>query len=158
MTTKNVLLCIMTLSCVLFAQTKTAYVGSDSGGSGLFDTTRLSIHTRVSFDIVGGNRMGTQSQGLYSTMMTYRFNAPLLLNLDVGFPLFSTFFPAQNLSMSSISPSDYLKNMPIDVSLVWRPSEHLLFQVDVVQNPGYDFCGIYSPWNSRNFMPQPMSR
>jgi hypothetical protein len=93
-----------------------------------------------------------QSQGIFNTMLSYQFALPITVNLNFGLPLYSTFSSAQNLSAKNISSAEYFKNMPIDFSMFWEPSNNLLFQLNVVRNPQfYDFSGMNSPFYYQPF-------
>jgi hypothetical protein len=93
-----------------------------------------------------------QSQSVYNTMLTYQFSQPVTLNLNFGLPIYSTFSTAQNLTEKNITSLEYFKSMPIDVSLSWKPSNNLFFQINVVRNPQYDlFSGPYSPFYYQPF-------
>jgi hypothetical protein len=50
-------------------------------------------------------------------------------------PIHSTFNSAMNLSEDNISSMDYFKNMPIDASLSWQPSQNVMFTVAVMKQP-----------------------
>lgn len=153
---KKVLLAVFfTIGCA-FAQNKDSYNSTDSSGQkgGLIDLSKLSVHHSLSFGM--GTVVGSslQSQSLYNTMLTYQFSQPVTLNLNFGLPIFSTFSSAQNLTAKNISSADYFKSMPVDVSLSWKPSNNLFFQINVVRNPQYDlFSGPFSPFY---YQPYPM--
>jgi hypothetical protein len=153
---KNVFIAILcTIGCVL-SQNKDSYNSTDSAGQkgGLIDLSRLSVHHSLDFGM--GTSFGSplQSQSVYNTMLCYQFSQPVTLNLNFGLPIYSTFSSAQNLTMKNISSAEYFKSMPVDVSLSWKPSNNLLFQINVVRNPQYDlFSGAYSPFY---YQPYPM--
>jgi hypothetical protein len=124
---------VLLLNAAVFSQTKDAFDQGGGGNGGLFDGSSL------------------QSQGLYATMLTYQFSRPLTLNLNFGFPLFSSFSPYQNLNQHNVASTEYFKNMPIDVSLSWKPTSNLFFQLNVVRNPQYDyFSGMSYPFYYRS--------
>src|SRR5512141_950562 len=91
---------IAALAVSLFSQTKDAYEqsGDKSNAGGLLDPQKLSIHHSLSFGMGTSSMSSMQSQGLYSTMLTYQFSQPVTLHLNFGFPLFSSFSPYQNLT------------------------------------------------------------
>jgi hypothetical protein len=125
-----------------FAQSAADYSssGSDSSKGGLIDLKRLTVHNSISYGMASfGNGSPLQSQGLYTTMMTYRFSQPVTLNLNFGFPLMSTFSQAQNLNAQNIQSLEYFKSMPIDMSLTWQPKPNLLFNLSIVRNSGYGY-------------------
>jgi hypothetical protein len=140
MIARNILLIILVALIGAFAQDKNSYNSSDSGG-------QLSVHHSLNFGM--GTSFGSplQSQSIFNTMLTYQFNQPITLNLNFGLPIYSTFCSAQNLTDKNLSSAEYFKSMPIDVSLSWKPSNNLFFQINVVRNPQYDlFSGPYSPF------------
>ncbi len=100
----------------------------------------------------GSGASGLKSQSLYSTMMQYRFNAPVTLNLNFGLPIHSTFSPSRNLSAGNLQSLDYFKSMPIEMSLYWQPSKNTLFQLSVQKSSwdnGY-YSGYFNdmyPWS-----------
>ena len=142
---------VLLLNAAVFSQTKDAFDQGGGGNGGLFDASKFSIHHSLNFGM--GTSMGSslQSQGLYATMLTYQFSRPLTLNLNFGFPLFSSFSPYQNLNQHNVASTEYFKNMPIDISLSWKPTSNLFFQLNVVRNPQYDyFSGMSYPFYYRS--------
>lgn len=149
MNNKNVALIVIVFGVCAFAQTKDSYNSTDSSGNkgGIIDLSKLSVHHSLSFGMGASTGLPLQSQSIYSTMLSYQFSQPVTLNLNFGLPIYSTFSPAQNLTAKNISSADYFKNMPIDVSLSWKPTNNLFFQLNVVKNPQYDlFSGSFSPY------------
>jgi hypothetical protein len=143
-------------------QTKNAYDQSDNSSKavkGLLDPSRFTVSHSMSFGMAsGGGSPGLQSQSFYSTMMQYKFTAPVTLNLNFALPIYSTYSQYQNLSSSNLQSFDYYKNMPFDVSLSWKPSERFQFNLSVVNygnnygyGNGYGY-GMYDygfmPWRS----------
>ena len=150
---RRALIIFLVVACS-FAQTKDSYNSTDSGGQkgGLIDLSRLSMRHSLNFGM--GTSIGSplQSQSIYNTMLTYQFSQPVTLNLNFGLPIYSTFSSAQNLTEKNITSLEYFKSMPIDVSLSWKPSNNLFFQINVVRNPQYDlFSGPYSPFYYQPF-------
>lgn len=137
----------------LFAQSESAY---DLGGAfstpadsstGLLNPSRLKISHSMGF-MAGGSRMADiKSQSIYSTMLQYKFNAPVVLSLNFNMPIHSTFNPYNNLTTDNLSSLDYFRNMPIDASIAWMPTQNLLFRVSVIKQPdvGYFYNGLYAP-------------
>ena len=149
----TLLLCIANI-CI-FSQTKDSY-NQDDAKKGLLDPSRLKVNHSLSFGMGSGSGMSMQSQGLYSTLLTYQFSRPVTLHLNFGFPLYSTFSTYGNLNQKNLTSLEYFKNMPLDVSLSWKPSSNLLLQLNVVRNPQYDyFSGRAYPLYSRHFYPYP---
>ena len=143
----------------VFSQTKADYgKNSDSSKtSGLFDPSRLSVSHSMSFGMLsGGGSSSLQSQSFYSTMLQYRFTAPVTLNLNFSLPIHSSFSPYQNLTSQNVQSLNYFKNIPFDVSLTWKPSERFLFNFSIVNYPSYYGYGMYDgglmPW-SRPYRP-----
>jgi hypothetical protein len=114
--------------------------GTDSSKGGIIDLKKLTVNHSVSYGMASfGGGSPLQSQGLYTTMLTYRFSQPVTLNLNFGFPLMSTYSSAQNLNAQNIQSLAYFKGMPIDMSLTWQPKPNLLFNLSVVRNTGYGY-------------------
>lgn len=144
------------LSCAAFAfgQSKDDYSISEngSGSKGLIDPSRFSVSHSMSLGMMsGGGSSSLQSQSFYSTMMQYRFTAPVTLNLNFSLPIYSTTSQYQNLSQSNLQSLNYFKNMPFDVSLAWKPTSSLQFNFSIVNAPGYYYGhGMYGdpfmPW------------
>jgi len=115
-------------SALAFGQDARSYNSSgDSLKGGFLDPSRFSIHNSMSFGMASASGSSLQSQGLYSTMLTYKFSQPLTLNLNFGFPLFSTFSAGQNLNAQNITSAEYFRNMPVDVSLAWKATDNMFF-------------------------------
>jgi hypothetical protein len=113
----------------VLSQTKADY-GSSSGG----DSSKVfGLFGMLS----GGGSSSIQSQSFYSTMLQYRFAAPVTLNLNFGLPIHSTFSPYQNLTGENMQSLNYFKNIPFDVSLTWQPSERFFFNFSIVNYPSY---------------------
>jgi hypothetical protein len=130
----------------LFAQTQDAYEKSGDStatGKGLLDPSRLTVSHAMSFGMMSG--AGTvplsnmQSSSFYSTMMQYKFTAPVTLNLNFALPIHSSFSKSMNMSSDNMQSMEYFKNMPFDVSLRWQPSErfHFVFSVIKAAGDGY---------------------
>jgi hypothetical protein len=117
---------------------------SDSSSKilGVIDPSRLSVAHSMSFGAMSGSGSSSiQSQSFYSTLLQYRFAAPLTLNLNFSLPIHSTFSPRQNLTAQNMQSLDYFKNVPFDVSLSWKPSEQFRFNLSIVNYPAYYGCG-----------------
>jgi hypothetical protein len=135
-----------------FGQTQDAYdqgEGSSKSIKGLLDPSRLTVSHSMS------------SQSFYSTMMQYKFTAPVTLNLNFAMPIHSSYSQYQNLSSQNLQSFDYFRNMPFDVSLSWKPSEKFQFNISIVKYPenygdGYGY-GMYDyrfmPWRSSSVRP-----
>jgi len=135
----------------LFAQSVDAYdlggsgfAGGDSS-TGLLDPSRLKVSHSMSFMAGGSRADDVKSQSLYSTMVQYKFNAPVVLSLNFNMPIHSTFNQYNNFTSDNLSSLDYFRNMPIDASIAWMPAQNLLFKVSVIKMPenGYFYNGSY---------------
>jgi hypothetical protein len=108
----------------------------------------LTIQHSLSFGMASGfGSSSLQSQSFYSTLMQYKFSAPVTLNLNFGLPIYSSFSPYQNLSAQNLQSMNYFKNIPFEASLAWKPSDRLQFNFMVVNAPassnlGY---GVFGP-------------
>ncbi|HUI93896.1 MAG TPA: hypothetical protein VLX68_16755 [Chitinivibrionales bacterium] len=140
---------ILYIAALSFGQNAKAYdVKTDSIKGGLLDPSRFSLQHSLSMGMMSASGASLQSQGLYSTLLTYKFSQPLTLNLNFGFPLFSTFAPGQNLTAGNITSAEYFKNMPLEASLSWKPTDNMIFQLSVVHAPGnYYYDNYYSPFS-----------
>jgi hypothetical protein len=123
------------------AQTADAYkvTADDQKSGGLLDPKKLTVNHSVSYGMSTVGNSPIKSQGLYTTMLAYKFSQPVTLNLNFGFPLFSSYSSAQNLTSQNLQSFEYFKSMPMDMSLTWQPRENLLFNFSVVRNPGYGY-------------------
>jgi hypothetical protein len=149
----TVTLALALVAAPLFAQSEGAYdlgnsyfAGGDSA-TGLLDPSRLKVSHAMSF-MAGGSRFAdVKSQSLYSTMLQYKFNAPVVLSLNFDMPIHSTFNRYNNFTTDNLSSLDYFRNMPIDASVTWMPKENLMFRVSVIKMPetGYFYNGLYAP-------------
>ncbi|MGA2506494.1 MAG: hypothetical protein ABSF80_03355 [Chitinispirillaceae bacterium] len=141
----------------VFSQTKADYDQSSSDSSktkGLFDPSHFTVSHSMNFGMLsGGGYSSVQSQSFYSTMLQYRFAAPVTLNLNFSLPIYSTFSPYQNLTTQNMQSLNYFKNIPFDVSLSWKPSERFHFNLSIVNYPAYNGYGMgmyeggFMPWN-----------
>ena len=140
--------CVLCVAALALGQNAQSYKSTgDSLKGGLLDPSRFSLHQSLSMGMATATGSSLQSQGLYSTMLTYKFSQPLTLNLNFGFPLFSTFSPRQNLSAQNLTSADYFKNMPIEASLAWKPTDNMFFQLSFIRAPGnYYYDSYYSPF------------
>lgn len=138
---------VLTLLCsfVAFSQSEVAYELGDNQSKGFLDPSRLTVHNSLSFGMLSSvGTSGLKSQSLYTTMMQYKFTAPVTLNVNFGLPIHSTLSSAQNLSSSNLQSIEYFKNMPLDVSLAWQPSPNMLMQFSIVKYAPNSFYGGYN--------------
>jgi hypothetical protein len=131
---------------LISAQTKDAFSsgGSQSSDSakGLLDPSRLSVSHSMSFGAMsGGGYSSLQSQSFYSTMLQYKFTAPVTLNLNFSLPIYSTFSPYQNLTSQNMQSLNYFRSVPFDVSLSWRPTSNFQMNFSIVNYPTYGMYG-----------------
>ncbi len=122
-------------------------VRNDSSAGGLLDPSRFKVSHAVSFMAGGSNAADVRSQSLYSTMIQYKFNAPVVMSLNFNMPIHSTFNQYNNFTSDNLSSLDYFRNMPIDASIAWMPTQNLMFRVSVIKQPesGYFYNGLYAP-------------
>ncbi|MBN2038212.1 MAG: hypothetical protein JW768_15835 [Chitinispirillaceae bacterium] len=150
----------MLMVMLSWGQTKEAFDKGDMGTSsssikGLLDPSRFSVSHSMSFGMSSGTGSSSlQSQSFYSTMMQYKFAAPLTLNLNFSMPIHSSYSPHQNLTSGNLQSFDYFRNMPFDVSLSWKPSERFQLNFAIVNYPAYSPYGYrgyeygYMPWRT----------
>lgn len=142
---------IITLVCIsyIFAQTKDAYNGNESKSGGFLDPSHFSINHSISFGAASTDLgfSSVKSQSLYTTMLQYKFNAPVTLNLDFGLPIFSTFSSTQNLTTQNIKSLDYFKSMPFDFSLSWQPLQNCYLQFRVCKYTEDPLTSQYYPYS-----------
>jgi hypothetical protein len=156
---------ILLAATIGFGQTQESYDqgdGSSKSIKGLLDPSRFTVSHSMSFGMAsGGGASSLQSQSFYSTMMQYKFTAPVTLNLNFAMPIHSSYSQYQNLTSQNLQSFGYFRNMPFDVSLSWKPSERFQFNLSIVNFPdsygnGYGY-GMYDygfmPWRSPSSRP-----
>lgn len=140
MKTPIALILAVLLPVLTFAQTEDAYATSEeSSGGALLDPSRFTIHHAVGFGMSSSSNSSVKSQSLYSTMMQYRFAAPVTLDLNFSLPIHSTYSSARNLTTDNVKSLEYFKSMPFDVSLTWQPRENLLMRFSVSRQSLEDY-------------------
>jgi hypothetical protein len=129
----TVLLALVVFVIPVSSQTQQAYgsSGGDTEPAGLLDPSRFSIHHSVGFGMSTTGESGLKSQSLYATMMQYKFNKPVTLNLNFGLPIHNSLNSDQNLTQENIESLSYFENMPFDVSLTWQPRDNFLMRFSV---------------------------
>jgi hypothetical protein len=147
-------------SSLLYAQSKDDFntsTGSDTAThKGIFDKSKLTVSHMMSFGALsGGGYSSLQSQSFYSTMMQYKFTAPVTLNLNFSLPIYSTMSPYQNLTSQNVQSLNYFKSVPFDVSLTWRPTQNMMINFSVVNYPGYGAYGNDLLYPTRGMMYRP---
>ena len=136
------------------AQSESAYGAGGSGGSasgdttkyaGLLDPSRVKVNHAMSFMAGGSQMSNVKSQSLYSTMVQYQFNAPVVLSLNFDMPIHSTFNQYNNLTQDNLQSMDYFRNMPIDASISWFPTQNFMMRLSVIKMPeaGYYYNSMY---------------
>lgn len=144
---------ILCAGIAAFAQNKDDYQTTDGQkNSSLLDPSRFSIRNSVSFGALSNSGVtGLKTQSMYSTMMQYKFAAPVTLNLNFALPIHSTFDQSRNLTSNNLQSLDYFKSMPFEASLSWQPTQNTLFQLSVMKGSGNylnDYYGMYRhPWD-----------
>ncbi|MGD9200786.1 MAG: hypothetical protein PVI26_04410 [Chitinispirillia bacterium] len=143
---KGVVILIILIFSMGFSQTIESFENNnDNKKTGLFDPSRLSINHSVSFGMSSSsNQSGIKSQSLYSTMMTYKFSKPITLNLNFSLPIHSTYYSKHNLTPDNVESLEYFKNMPIDASVLWQPTEKFSMKLSIQRN-------IYADYFARPF-------
>ncbi len=145
---------ILFLAASVSAQTVEAYGENKSEGKfRLIDPSKLTVNHGLSFGMASYSGVsGLKSQSLYHTMMTYEFSKPVTLNLNFGLPIHSTFYSGHNLNAENLQSLDYFKNMPINASLLWQPSERFAMFIGISHNTGNSyyhdpFSPFFSPFS-----------
>jgi hypothetical protein len=111
----------------------------------------------MSFGMAGGDKTsGVKSQSLYSTMMQYKFQAPVTLNLNFSLPIHSTFSSAQNLTSQNIESTEYFNTIPFDVSLQWKPAENFMMKFSLVRNNSANYYN--GLWGGYDLFGEPVNR
>jgi hypothetical protein len=144
----SLILCVAAL-----AQNKSDFDGQSGSttplASSLLDPSRFSMHHMASFGMSSSGTSSVQSQSLYTTMMKYQFASPVTLAFNFSMPIHSTFNQYANVSTLSTNSSAYLRSMPFDASLSWKPTENLLMQFTIIQNGGSQAMYNYqAPFNT----------
>jgi hypothetical protein len=151
------LLLIAAIAIAAIAQSESAYGDGGSATSpsadgpstsaSFLDPSRFSVNHAVSFMAGGSQVSNLQSQSVYSTMMQYKFNAPVVLSLNFDMPIHSTFNQYNNFTSDNLSSLEYFKNMPIDASVTWMPTDKFMLRMSVIKQPesGYFYNGFYRP-------------
>ncbi len=140
-------LLVLCFAIMAAGQDAQAYKSSgDSLKGGFLDPSRFSVHNAMSFGMASAGGSSLQSQGLYSTMLTYKFSQPITLNMNFGLPLFSTFAAGQNLTAQNLTSAQYFRNMPIDVSLAWKPTDNMFFLLSLEHAPAGYYSDFASPF------------
>jgi len=153
MVLKKFILAALFAALCVSAQDKSAYSSGESEQkNGPIDVSKLLVSHSLTFGMGSSFGSSLQSQSMYNTMLAYQFALPVTVTLNFGLPIYSSFSPSQNLTASNLTSAEYFKNMPIDLSLSWKPLNNLFFQLNVVRNPQYDyFSGMYSPFYYQPF-------
>ena len=126
---------VVILSTLSLAQTKSAFDGKNGNDSASVTPKKLSVNHSVTFGMTttSFSKSDLKSQGLYSTMLTYKLSPPITLKLDFGLPIYSTFNDKANPTPSNFQSLDYFKNMPVAASILWKPSDNMLMNISIVK-------------------------
>ena len=156
----RLLLIIAALYSTVLAQTKEAYETDNATPSqkGFLDPSHFTIKNGVSFGMAtSSGNSDLKSQSLYSTMLQYKFNAPVTVNLNVSLPIHSTISSAQNLNQSNLQSMEYFKNMPLSASIVWQPTEKMSFQINFERNTyqNYFYGNAFPGLSTRSMFEHP---
>jgi len=145
---------VVVSACMVYGQTQQAYEQDENPSSkGLLDPSRFTVHQAVSFGVSSGTSSDLRSQGLYSTMLQYKFAQPVTLNLNFGLPIFSTYSSTSNLNYDNIKSADYFKSMPYDISLTWKPLDNFLMRLSVSRRTWEDYYSgsAFPPYSNSLF-------
>jgi len=121
-----------------------------TGFSGILDPSRISMSQQfgMSYGSAGGQGY---TQGYYMNTISYRFNAPVLLNLRLGAtnnPFSSSVAqPGQSAMSSLLSNAEFIGG----ADLIWQPSDKLTFLLSVDRMPSSLYASPYGyndNWNS----------
>jgi hypothetical protein len=154
------LLIIAALCNTVLAQTKEAYETDNATPSqkGFLDPSHFTINNSVSFGMTSSLRNSDlKSQSLYSTMLQYKFNAPVTVHFNVGLPIYSTISSAQNLNQSNLQSMEYFKNMPLSASIAWQPTENMSLYINFERNTygNYFYGNTFPGLSGRSVFEQP---
>lgn len=131
---RNAIIMLVCLSIFsVSAQDQDAYTSSsEQTGNSLFDPSRISIQHSLSFGMASASGVSDlKSQSLYTTMLQYKFTAPVTINLNFSLPIHSTFSSSQNLTPNNLSSMEYFKNVPFNFSINWQPTQNMLFHFNI---------------------------
>lgn len=131
---RNTIIMLVCLSIFsVSAQDQDAYTSSsEQTGNSLFDPSRISIQHSLSFGMASASGVSDlKSQSLYTTMLQYKFTAPVTINLNFSLPIHSTFSSSQNLTPNNLSSMEYFKNVPFNFSINWQPTQNMLFHINI---------------------------
>ncbi|NLL12501.1 MAG: hypothetical protein GX267_03800 [Fibrobacter sp.] len=131
---RNAIIMLVCLSIFsVSAQDQSAYTSSsEQTGNSLFDPSRLSIQHSLSFGMASASGVSDlKSQSLYTTMLQYKFAAPVTINLNFSLPIHSTFSSSQNFTPNNLSSMEYFKNVPFNFSINWQPTQNMIFHFNV---------------------------
>lgn len=153
---KQTLLFLVCLVISIPAQDESAFSDSDQKNAGIFDPSKFSIQHSLSFGMASMSGVSNlKSQSLYSTMLQYKFTAPVTINLNFSLPIHSTFSSSQNFTPYNLSSFDYFKNVPFNFSLNWQPRPNLNFMINVSRftESSYFWSDPFYGFNSFNRNP-----
>ena len=135
----------------------------NNGFSGVLDPSRISMNQQFGLGYMSSGGRG-YTQGYYLNNISYRFNAPLLLQLHLGATnnpfAQATNLPGQSTLTSLLSNAQFFGG----ADLIWKPSDDMRFQLSFYQMPatsgypygyGYGYRNAFgygglSPWGYAN--------
>ncbi len=113
-----------------------------SGISGILDPSRLSMSQQFGMSYMSSGGQGF-TQGYYLNTISYRFNAPLLLQLHLGAAnnpfVQSTPMPGQSAITSLLSNADFFGG----ADLVWKPRDNMMLQFSFYRMPSSTMANPY---------------
>ena len=104
------------------------------GFQGLLDPSRVTMHHQMgmSYSSFGGTGY---SQGYYLNTMSYRFNAPVLLNLHMGVtnnPFVQNNSPGSEGFGPALGDAEFFGGADLN----WKPAKNVFVQFSFYQVPG----------------------
>ena len=101
---------------------------------------RQSVSFCASSFIRHGTASGPLTASFYTGAFLYGLTKSLALKMDVCLPLYSNYLLSSNLNTENLVSRDYLRNIPVEAGIVWKPNDRMQLQVDVARNvsPGFD--------------------
>ena len=134
----------------------------ENGFSGVLDPSRITMSQQFGLGYMSTSGRG-YTQGYYLNNISYRFNAPVLLQLHLGATnnpfAQTTNLPGQSTLTSLLNNAQFFGG----ADLIWKPRDDMRFQLSFYQMPssynypygyGYGYRNAYgygfSPWGYSN--------
>ena len=132
---KLMILFVLLIPALLYAQSVSDLQNKSYGssnGAPLFDPSKLKMSQSYSFSYYSGNgQNGTL--GYYLNSIEYAFSDPLKIRVDIGYLHSPSSIVSKN--SSAIGSGAIIPGVSVD----WRPTDNLRFNVDIRQVPaGYN--------------------